>query len=207
MPRASRGTVPVEIGRDEARRAAQAELADPAYAEARPSPLDVALEWLADRLADLFGLAGALPGGPGALIVLVLVLAGLVVLIRLRVGRTARHGGRPAPAVFAEGRRPASEHRAAADAAWARGDLAESVRERFRAIVREFEERGILDESPGRTANEAAADAGAAVPDAALELRSAATLFDSVHYGGHAASADACHRLAALDDTLRGVRR
>ncbi|WP_199433894.1 DUF4129 domain-containing protein [Qaidamihabitans albus] len=198
--------VPVEIGRDEAQRAARTELSDPAYDAASPGPLVTALDWLADRLADLFSLVGAVPGGPGALVLLVLLLVLLVLVVRLRAGRLARHGRRRSGAVFSGTRRSAADHRAAADGAWSRGELADAVRERFRAIVRDLEERGVLDERPGRTADEAAADAARGLPDAAGELRSAALLFDAVHYGGAAADEDDCLRLAALDERLRASR-
>ncbi|PRX44182.1 uncharacterized protein DUF4129 [Prauserella shujinwangii] len=198
--------VPVDIGRDDARRAARAELADPAYADAEPSPLAAALRWVGERLADLFALAGSLPGGPAAVVVLVGLVLALVVLIRLRVGRTARHRARRAGAVFAGRARSAADHRLAAEQAFGRGDLAESVRERFRAIVRSLEERGLVDERPGRTADEAAAEAARVLPVAAEELRAAARRFDAVHYGGLPAGAEDYRRLTVLDETLAGSR-
>ncbi|PXY32484.1 DUF4129 domain-containing protein [Prauserella muralis] len=199
--------VPVELGRDEARRLARAELADPDYAQARPSPVQQAIDWLGDRLADLFGaLAGATPGGVAGLVVFLLLLVVLVLVIRLRVGKPARRGRVRGEPVFTGAPRTASGHRQAAEHAAERGELAEAVRERFRAVVRELEERGVLDERAGRTAGEAATEAGRLVPQFAGELHSAATLFDEVHYGGRAATVAAYARLSDLDTRLAGAR-
>ena len=60
--------------------------------------------------------------------------------------------------------------------------------ERFRAIVRELEERAVLAEQPGRTAGEAAAAAAGRLPALAAELAAAARLFDDVRYGGRVAT-------------------
>jgi uncharacterized protein DUF4129 len=198
--------VPVEIGRDEARDAAVRELSDPAYQAAEPTWLDRALQWVVRRLSDLFATLGSItPGGYVGLIVLVAVIIGLVVVVRLRVGKFARHG-RGDAMVFAGGPRSADEHRRAAEEAAARGDLAEAVRERFRAIVRGLEERGILDERSGRTVDEAATEAGRRLPQSADDLRAAARLFDDVWYGGRPATAADYQRLTEVDNQVRGQR-
>lgn len=199
--------VPVDIGRDEARRAAAAELARREYEEAQPSLVERAVNAVTEWLSDLFGgLAGATPGGAAGLVVLGLLLAVLVVVIRLRVGKLARSRPDRPGAVFEGPPVTAADHRAAADAAWARGALDDVVRERFRAITRGLEERGVIEERAGRTAHEVAAEAGAHLPAAAGDLRAAAALFDDVHYGGKPATAEACARLAELDAALRRGR-
>jgi Domain of unknown function (DUF4129) len=200
------GDVPVDVGRDEAREAAQRELADPVYRAAEPSFVDRVLGWILRRLSELVGAAASIvPGGPFGLIVLALVAVLIVVIVRLRTGPIARTR-RAGAAVFEGRRRSADDHRRAADAAASRGDLAEAVRERFRAIVRELEQRGVLDEVSGRTVDEIAARAGAALPDSAGELSGAARLFDDVVYGGRPATVDGYARLVALDDRVRHER-
>jgi hypothetical protein len=57
----------------------------------------------------------------------------------------------------------------------------------------------LLDERSGRTADEAAADAGGLLPGCADELRHGAAAFDDVHYGGRSASAEVYQRLVDLD--------
>lgn len=72
----------------------------------------------------------------------------------------------------------------------------------MRAVVRSLEERTLLDPRPGRTADEAAAEAAASLPDHAEALRAAARAFDDVTYGGRPADADMYARLRTLDLTL-----
>ena len=64
----------------------------------------------------------------------------------------------------------------------------------MRAIVRSLEERALLDPRPGRTADEAAAEAGRALPAHADRLRAAARDFDDVTYGGRTATGTGVHR-------------
>ncbi|MVU79822.1 DUF4129 domain-containing protein [Nocardia sp. ET3-3] len=78
---------------------------------------------------------------------------------------------------------PAAAHLAAAEDAARRGDFGAALRERYRAVTRGLEQRGILEEERARTARETARAATDAVPDA-VELPSAAHSFDEVVYGG-----------------------
>jgi hypothetical protein len=196
--------VPVDVDPDTAREAAARELADPAYQAAEPSFLERVFERIGRFVADL--LSGGAPGGLLALVFLVFLLVIAVVaiaVIRSRAGRLTR-SGRAGQAVFETGRpRSAEEHREAAELARARGDLVEAVRERFRAIVRELDARGVLDERSGRTVDEIATQAGLRLPERAVELRAAATLFDDVVYGGHHPTEAGYLDLAALDTGLR----
>ena len=198
--------VPVVIDRDDARRAAAAELSKPDYRAAEPGLVERVLRWLGQRLADLFAAAsGVVPGGPLGLLVLLAVVVLVIVVVRLRVGKVARtvRASRP---IF-EGRvLAAADHRAAAEQAAAAGDLDGAVRERFRAIVRVLEERGVLDELAGRTADEAAREAGARLPATRDELAAAAGIFGAVHYGGLPASAGDYRQLVALDGQVQRER-
>jgi hypothetical protein len=101
--------------------------------------------------------------------------------------------------VFAGTTRSADDHRRAADEAYERGDLAGAIRDRFRAIVRELERQGVLDERSGRTVDEIAAQAGERLPHNRTGLRSAATIFDDVVYGDHLPTDAAYHELTTLD--------
>ncbi|GAB2524862.1 DUF4129 domain-containing protein [Nocardia heshunensis] len=78
---------------------------------------------------------------------------------------------------------PAAAHLAAAEDAARRGDFGSALRERYRAVTRGLEQRGLLAEERARTARETADAATTAVPDAG-ELPSAAHSFDEVVYGG-----------------------
>ena len=78
--------------------------------------------------------------------------------------------------------------------------------ERFRAVVREAEERQILNARPGRTADEAAAEAGRQLPDLRGDLLAAARVFDEVLYGDRRATAEADEKMKQLDDAMRRAR-
>lgn len=198
--------VPVDAGRDEAREAARGELADPAYQPVEPSWLDRAIGWVFARLGDLLdAAAGVAPGGLAGVLVLALLAALVVVVVRLRVGRLAR-SARMRPVLPAGSSRSADEHRRTAEQAAERGDLTEAIRERFRAVVRELEQRRVLGQSPGRTADEVALLAGQALPDCAAELRAAAAIFDDVVYGGHPATEDGYRLLSEVDSSVRSSR-
>ncbi|WP_330277453.1 DUF4129 domain-containing protein [Lentzea sp. NBC_00516] len=194
--------VPVDLGRDEAREAAARELSDPAYVSDDPNPLQRAIEWILDRLGELFAGAGGM-SGLTAIVIIVAVVVLIVIVIRLRVGRTGRVL-RSGAKVFGSTVMTAAEHRAAAEKAAAAGDLAEAVRERFRAVVRELEQRGVLDARAGRTVDEVAFEAGQALPALAVDLRGAAMQFDDVWYGGRTATAEGYQALVSVDGKVRG---
>jgi hypothetical protein len=166
------------------------------------------IDWALDKVGEILANASAAtPGGSTTLFVLLVVLVGVAVVLRLRLGPMRRaRPGEPGE-LFADGRpRSAADHRRAADAFAADGRWDEAVTERLRAIVRSLEERAVIDERPGRTAGEAAADAGRALPELAADLRAGARVFDDVRYGGRTADAAADARLRDLDGRCRAAR-
>lgn len=206
LPAGAAADVPVELGREAARRLAQLELARPEYAAGRPGLFSRAAGWLRDRLGELLGRVAGAAGDPWVgLLVLVGLVVVLAVVVRLRTGPLARAGSRGAT-LFGSSERTAAEHRAAADRCAAAGDWAGAVRERLRAVVRSLEERALLDPRPGRTADEAAAEAGLALPGCAADLRSAARRFDDVVYGDRPAGPDDDAALRALDQRVAAER-
>src|SRR3954452_6676662 len=92
-------------------------------------------------------------------------------------------------------RSTAEDHRAAAERHAAAGEWPQAIRERLRAIARDLEERAILDPRPGRTADELATEAGAALPDHADELAAGVRVFDDVWYGGRSGDAEGYRQL------------
>jgi hypothetical protein len=200
------GEIPVDLGRDAAQEAAERELSDPAYADAAPPLMERVLRWIAHALDDLLDAAAAVsPGGYAGLIVLAVLAVLAVIAIRLRIGRIGRAAARSST-IFDDRVLTAADHRAAADAHAVRGAWTEAVRERLRAIVRGLEERDLLDVRASRTADEAAAEAGRALPERAADLREAARIFDDVWYGGRAATAAMDARLRAVDDAVAATR-
>jgi hypothetical protein len=201
-------SVPVDISRDGARDAALRELAKPPYHEHRPGLFQQVISWLLEQLLRLLELAGggnATTGFLGLLIIAAIVVL-TIIAIRLKLGPFSGTAA-PREALFAGPERTAAEHRKAAEAFAADANWPEAIRERLRAIIRECEQRGVLDPRPGRTADEAAADAGAALPDCAPGLRSAARIFDDVWYGRHDASAGMNAELRTLDEAVQAARR
>ncbi|SOD86151.1 DUF4129 domain-containing protein [Streptomyces sp. Ag109_G2-15] len=197
---------PVTIPRDPAREAARRELSKRMYHENDPSLLQRALNAFWDWLDKLFNTAAsATPGGTLGLLVVVLFVLAVLAALWWRLG-TPRRQPVSATALFDERPRSAAEHRAASEAHAAQGHWNQAVQERMRAIVRSLEERTLLDVRPGRTADEAAAEAGRTLPAHTDRLRSAAREFDDVTYGGRRASEQSYRRIAELDRDLERSR-
>ncbi|MEV0981934.1 DUF4129 domain-containing protein [Streptomyces sp. NPDC049915] len=202
----SDGEPPVTTPRDPAREAARRELSKPMYHQDDPSPLQRALNAFWDWLDRLFNAATtATPGGTVGLVVIVVAVLAVLATLWWRLG-TPRRRPTSAAALFDDRPRSAAEHRAAADAHAAQGHWNQAVQERMRAIVRALEERALLDVRPGRTADEAADEAGRALPAHLDRLRAAAREFDDVTYGGRSASEQSYHRLAELDRDLERTK-
>ncbi|MEU5598065.1 DUF4129 domain-containing protein [Streptomyces sp. NPDC020298] len=193
---------PVTTPRDPAREAARRELSKRMYHENDPSLLERALnafwDWV-DRVLN--AASAATPGGGLGLVVVVLAVIAVLAALWWRLG-TPRRQPASAAALFDDRPRSAAEHRAAAEAHAAQGHWNQAVQERMRAIVRSLEERALLDVRPGRTADEAAAEAGRALPSHTDRLRASAREFDDVTYGGRRASEQSYQRIAELDRDL-----
>lgn len=197
---------PITDPRDPAREAARRELSKGMYHENDPSLLERALNAFWDWVDELFGRAStATPGGTLGLVVVIVVVIAALGALWWRLG-TPRRGPASAAVLFDDRPRSAADHRAAAEAHAAQGHWNQAVQERMRALVRSLEERALLDVRPGRTADEAAADAGLPLPAHADRLRAAARDFDDVTYGGRGATETSYRRLADLDADVERTR-
>jgi hypothetical protein len=197
---------PVTIPRDPAREAAKRELSKRMYHENDPSPVQRALNAFWDWVDKLFGAAStATPGGALGLVVIVVAVLAVVAALWWRLG-TPHRTPTSSAALFDDRPRSAAEHRAAAEAHAAQGHWNQAVQERMRAVVRSLEERALLDPRPGRTADEAAAEAGRTLPSHTDRLRAAARDFDEVTYGGRAAGSDTYQRLTELDRDIERTK-
>ncbi|MFB7456736.1 MULTISPECIES: DUF4129 domain-containing protein [unclassified Streptomyces] len=197
---------PVTVPRDPAREAAGRELSKPMYHEHDPGLLERALNAFWDWLGKLFGSAlVATPGGGVGLVIVIVAVLAVLGALWWRLG-TPRRGPTSSTTLFDDRPRSAAEHRAAAEAHAAQGHWNQAVQERMRAIVRSLEERALLDIRPGRTADEAADEAGRALPAHAERLRAAARDFDDVTYGGRSGTDAAYQRIAELDRDLERTR-
>ncbi|WP_201452539.1 DUF4129 domain-containing protein [Streptomyces sp. HM190] len=197
---------PVTLPRDPAREAARRELSKGVYHQNDPSWYERAMDAFWDWIDKLFGAASAAtPGGAIGLVVIVLAVLALVGALWWRLGTPHRTPASSAR-LFDDRPRSAAEHRAAAEAQAAQGHWNQAVQERMRAVVRSLEERALLDARPGRTADEAASEAGRVLPAHADRLRTAARDFDDVTYGGRTAAEGTYRHLAALDDDLERAK-
>ncbi|WP_128381606.1 DUF4129 domain-containing protein [Streptomyces cavernae] len=197
---------PVTIPRDPAREAARRELSKRMYHENDPSLFQRALDAFWDWVDKLFTAAsGAAPGGTFGLVVIALAVIAVLAALWWRMGTPRRTPTSAAP-LFDDRPRTAAEHRSAAEAHAAQGHWNQAVQERMRAIVRSLEERALLDPRPGRTADEAAAEAGRSLPAHTDRLRAAARDFDDVTYGGRTSTEATYQRLTDLDRDLERTK-
>jgi hypothetical protein len=190
----------LDIDRDAARAAAQQELDKPIYPKG--SLLERLSEWLNDLLYRIAQASSTVPGGWVTVAVLVALLLVAVVVAARIASRTLRTR-RGDTALFDDHELGADEHRATAEAHAAAGRWELAIRHRLRAVARHLEQIGVLQPAPGRTANELARDAGGVLPQLADGLRSAATAFNDVTFGGRPGTAAAYRMIADLDDQLR----
>ncbi|WP_326582357.1 DUF4129 domain-containing protein [Streptomyces sp. NBC_00487] len=197
---------PVTLPRDPAREAARRELSKGMYHENDPSWYERAMDAFWEWLDKVFGAASAAtPGGTLGLVVIVLAVLALLGALWWRLG-TPHRTPTSSAVLFDDRPRSAAEHRATAEAQAAQGHWNQAVQERMRAVVRSLEERALLDVRPGRTADEAASEAGSVLPAHADRLHAAARDFDDVTYGGRSAAEGTYRRLADLDTDLERTK-
>jgi len=197
--------VPVVIGRDEAQRLARVELAKQDYAKDDQTLVQKVIQWLLDRIGDALDRATQTsPLGWFGLLGIVVLVVLVIVAVRRRTGALGRSAYDAA--MFDVGDHSAADFRATAEAYAEAGAWAEALRARLRAVVRDLEERGLVDARPGRTADEIARDGGTALPTVAADLRAGARLFDDVWYGGRAADERSYQQLVALDRAVSSAR-
>jgi hypothetical protein len=201
-----RADLPVVPDRDTAREWLGSELQRPEYAE-RESLLSRLISWVLDWLSRIDWPVAPVSGVQ--LGVTVAVIAAAVVLLAWLIAgpvQLGRNRARSAEVLDTDDARTAAQMRAAADAAASSGDWRTASVERFRAVVRSMEERVIIEPRPGRTAQEAAADAGLRLPAQADGLHAGADLFDGVEYGDRVATAADDADLRALDAAVTAAR-
>ena len=172
---------PATPGAQEAREAAEAELAKPIYHPV-PDLLDRLWRWLVEHFDPTSAIPGIPPLLSGLIVLLVLVTCVVLLVVLLRRFRLVGRSRRAARRLF-DDERDARALARAADAAAERGDWDAAVVERFRAIIRSLDERGLIEDYPGMTAHEAAVLGSSALEALGEELTRAAALFDAVRYG------------------------
>jgi hypothetical protein len=191
----------IDIDRDAAHDAAQRELDKPIYPKG--SLGQRIHEWVHELLFRLMEKSAAIPGAWFTITVLLILLV-VAAIIAIRIARrTMRTRRGDDHQLFDAGELSAEQHRATAEALAAEGNWAAAIRHRLRAVARYLEETGILNPSPGRTANELAREAGAHMTHLTSELSRAATAFNDVTFGERPGTQAAYQLIVDLDDHLR----
>lgn len=199
---------PLSPDRDQARTWAVEELLGREYHANEPSPWQRLVEWLFDQLdRALTNATESTASATITVIGLVVVLVGVSAYLMRRSGSLHRDPATPADQrLFSGPTRTAAEHRAAADAAEAAGDLRTAVLERFRGLIRGLTERALVDPQPGQTADEAARSGSRWLPERAEDLAAAARAFDDVRYGDRTATPATVTLLREVDDRVIRTR-
>lgn len=194
---------------DEARRWAEDELANPRYADAKPTWFDLVARDIGRFLADLFSSENGANIGPSALIIVTVfivaaLIAALVIWGRPRSSRAVRRAR--GDLLGESDDRTAAQLRSDSERSARAGDRNTATILRYRAIARSLLERDLIDPAPGATAQSIARDAAAVFADEAPALRRAAVAFDDVRYLGRPATEEIYQDLAATDERLRTRR-
>ncbi|MGA3153390.1 MAG: DUF4129 domain-containing protein [Streptosporangiaceae bacterium] len=191
------------IARLPARQLAWRELARPIY---QPPPWDRLLH---DVIGWLSGLSiGGLSLGSGVALRVLLAVAAVAIVAAVAywMGPTRRSRRRPGSPLLQGQRLGAADHRRQAEQLAAAGDYAGAIIETIRAIAVDLEDRGILSQRPGRTADELAIEAAGPLPGRATELQAAARLFDDVRYGDRPGTPAGYQQVHELDLSVRAAR-
>ncbi|MDN3309901.1 DUF4129 domain-containing protein [Microbacterium oryzae] len=194
---------------DEARDWAEEELSDPVYRVAEPTLFDRIAGVIGDVIARILEPQAGSEWSPLLAIIVTAVVAALVVCAFFIWGRPRsahRIAERSAPLFGESDARSAAALRASAARLAAAGDWGAAAIDRFRALARSLDERGLVALSPGTTARGVATMAARPFPAHADELAAAADAFDDVRYLHRAASSAAYERMARLDDALAAAR-
>ena len=169
----------IDIDRDAAHQAAQDELNKPIYPKG--SAGEQIAEWLNETIYRLLQKTASLPGGWLTATVLFIML-GIALAAAIHIARRTMRTNRGGDyRLFEAAQLTAAQHRATAENYAVQGEWAAAIRHRLRAVARQLEETGILNPAPGRTANELASDAGAALPHLADELSQRGNGFQRRH--------------------------
>jgi hypothetical protein len=200
----SGGPVGSLTGREAGQRLARAELSKAIYHPHRSLTQRI-LNGIGDLLNDLSQAGRAFPGGWWAAVALAALLATVITVVLSRTGPLARSRRAAGQPMGSSGPLSAADHRLRAGRLATAGDYAGAILERVRAIARELDERAVLTPRAGRTANEMAEEASAALPAEAGALRGAALMFDDICYGERPGTQENYALVSDLDTRIRAA--
>ena len=175
---------------DDVREAADQILSGDEFGEAPVTLLQRIAEWIADLFGDdRTSSPSPGPGGGGSGLLTLLLFVVVVVLLVLVIRALIRQPGRrrtdadPEPTIDVTEHLSASDWDREAAAHEAGGRWKDAVRCRFRSLLEQLVERGVIDEVPGRTTGELRAEVAERAPAADPDFAAAADGFDLAWYG------------------------
>lgn len=173
------------------------------YRTPAPSPLERLRAWVLDQLGNLFG--ALVSGDRASLLAWAILAAGAAVLVFFVV-RFARgitpDAPHPSGAERSRVRRTGAEWRAEAADHERAGRWRLALRCRYRALVADLADRGLVEEIPGRTAGEYRQEVSRSVPAVAGEFSGATELFERAWYGNRPTGEPESREFAALADRV-----
>lgn len=197
------GMLPVpDHSPSDAKAAATDVLDRPEFKQPEPTILQRIRDWIDEQLARLFG---GLVGTGAASIITWLILAafvGLVAFLIIRFSRGVTPEATARTAVDPARRRTADDWRAEASAHEKDGQWRAALRCRYRALVADLAQRGLVDEVPGRTTGEYRAEVNENVPTVAPEFGGATELFEAAWYGNRPTGEEESARFRQLADRV-----
>jgi hypothetical protein len=178
-------------------------LSRPEFQPTPESPVTTFRRWVFKEIGGLLNdlLGGGRFGVVGGLLALA-VLFGLVATIVFAARGTVANPVRTGFSVSGP-RRPAADWLADAASCEARGDWRGALRCRYRALIAELAQRGLVEEIPGRTTGEYRAAVTEALPSSAELFAGATELFEMVWYGDDPTDAAVAARFQELADGVR----
>ncbi|WP_239332853.1 DUF4129 domain-containing protein [Frankia sp. CiP3] len=185
---------------------ARRELSKTIYHEAGPGWSERVLNWIGDRLTDLWTSATQASGRGLGIAAIVIVAALAAGVVWLRLGPVRRRSRTDPADLSLSSPLSAAALRAEADGLALAGAFAEAVRSRLRAIVRMLEETGVLQPRPGRTAGELVAEVARIDAGSTPALAAAVTVFSEIWYGALDASEASYRLVVRADEALTGMR-
>lgn len=194
---------PPDVDPDEARRRMLEELSKAEYDDS-PGFVSWLLGLLEDWLTDvLSGIDGSSAAQAGIFAVLAVMVAVVAFLVLRRTGLVRRGAALSVEtALDAEESLSAAQLRAAARDAIDQGRTDDATVLAMRALVRDLDERTLLDVTDGMTAHEAAGAAAAPFPDLRSRLQLGAEAFDTAAYSFRSVGSKQAQDLVRLTEYI-----
>jgi hypothetical protein len=192
---------------DDVRHLADDILSRPEFREPPPSIFERAQRWIGDVLGRIFDALAGGSGGAFAWLILVAAFAAAVYALT-KFGRSVQRDPVRRATVDVDVAKSSREWRGDALRFEREGQWKEGLRCRYRALVTDLVDAGVLRDVAGRTAGEYRRELASAVPPAASDFAGATELFERAWYGDEPTGPPESEQFAGLAErVLVGARR